>query len=59
MNDTPTDTATMHIHLLPYLHIIIYEIRESVLAAGNTAPNPYEIPTSVIGVAWPLIETHT
>ncbi|CCU77161.1 reverse transcriptase [Blumeria hordei DH14] len=42
---------------LTFLDLTPAEIKDSVIKAGNTAPGEDEIPTAILKICWPLIET--
>ncbi|EDO02463.1 hypothetical protein SS1G_04939 [Sclerotinia sclerotiorum 1980 UF-70] len=57
VGDIPTDCPTVPSIALPSPVINELSIREAVLGAGNTAPGADELPTSILKIAWPLIES--
>lgn len=52
------DTPAVPSRLLPFPPSSKEEIQEALLRAGNNAPGADEIPSSIIKLAWPLIEDH-
>lgn len=58
VGDIPTDVPSVPSYSLPFPQVSTEEIKQSVLNAGNTAPGPDEISTSILRQAWLLIETH-
>src|SRR5438045_6567719 len=56
--DIPFDSPTMATHKINFPPIMVADICKVILKAGNTAPGLDKIPTAILKVAWPLIETH-
>ncbi|KAI1000325.1 hypothetical protein K3495_g7870 [Podosphaera aphanis] len=54
-DDIPLDAPTVGRAILPFPDLILHEIRDSILGAGNTAPGEDEIPTAILKMAWSLI----
>src|SRR5438045_1509558 len=55
--DIPFNSPTMATRKINSPPITVADICKAILKAGNTAPGLDEIPTAVLKVAWPLIET--
>jgi ribonuclease HI len=55
--DIPFDAPTTASRQVDFPPITAPDIRKSILGAGNTTPGLDEIPTTVLKLAWPLIET--
>ncbi|EED20817.1 reverse transcriptase, putative [Talaromyces stipitatus ATCC 10500] len=54
--DIPLDSPAVPTTSLYFPDIIMAQVEESVLQAGNTAPGSDEIPICILKVAWPLIK---
>ncbi|EED16647.1 transposon I factor, putative [Talaromyces stipitatus ATCC 10500] len=54
--DIPLDSPAVPITSLYFPDILMSQVEESILQAGNTAPGVDEIPTCILKVAWPLIK---
>lgn len=57
VEDIPFDAPTVAPKSIPFPDITAQDVRKAVLNAGNTAPGLDEIPTKILQLAWPLIET--
>ena len=58
VEDIPLDAPSVASATLSFPEITATEIRSAVLNAANTSPGSDEVPTTVIRVAWPLIEIY-
>lgn len=56
VGDIPFDSPAVPRRSLPFPAITVQEVRNSILAAGNTAPGKDEITTAVLKAGWPLLE---
>jgi ribonuclease HI len=57
VGDIPFDSPTIAVREIPFPPITAQDIRIAILKAGNTAAGADEIPTKVLQVAWPQIES--
>jgi hypothetical protein len=55
--DIPFDAPAVAARDIPFPATAAQDIRKAILGAGNTAPGIDEIPTKVLQLAWPLIES--
>ncbi|KAI1007630.1 hypothetical protein K3495_g597 [Podosphaera aphanis] len=53
--DIPLDAPSVSVRTLPFPPLSRQEVRDNLLKAGNTAPGLDEIPTAILGCAWPLV----
>jgi Endonuclease-reverse transcriptase len=55
--DVSFDAPAVAARDIPFPATTAQDIRKAILGAGNTAPGTDEIPTKVLQLAWPLIES--
>jgi ribonuclease HI len=55
--DIPGSSPAVAARSIPFPPITPEDVRKSILGAGNTAPGMDEIPTPVLRLAWPQIES--
>ncbi len=57
VGDISLDSPTVPQASLPFSEITATEVKNAIVLAGNTAPGADEIPTRILQIAWPIIET--
>ncbi|RAL58046.1 hypothetical protein DID88_009541 [Monilinia fructigena] len=56
VDDIPFDVPTIPGQYIPFPRIVMSDLEQAILKAGNTAPGADEIPTRILQIAWSIIK---